>query len=277
MRVLVTGARGMLGAELCAMLAPRHEVAAFDLAEADLTRPEAVAAIAARRPEAVVHCAAMANVDGCERDPDAAYAANGLGTRHVALACQRLDVPLLYVSTDFVFDGAKREPYYEWDAPNPLGHYGRSKLAGEQAVRELLSRFFIVRTSWLFGQHGKNFVSGILAKARADGTVRVVNDQTGSPTYARDLSAAMIRLIESPYYGAYHLTNAGSCTWHAFAAEAVRIAGVRADVVPITSAEYPTPTRRPAYSVLRNFCWERTFGATLRPWQDALREHLSGA
>ncbi|MCU0606870.1 MAG: dTDP-4-dehydrorhamnose reductase [Candidatus Edwardsbacteria bacterium] len=275
MRILVTGARGMLGTDLCAELGKRHDVAGFDMAEADLTAPASVDALAAQRPQAVVHCAAMTDVDACERDPDAAYAVNGLGTRHVALACQRLDVPLLYVSTDFVFDGAKREPYYEWDAANPLGHYGRSKLAGEQAVRELLDKFFIVRISWLFGKHGRNFVASILAKARSEGTVRVVDDQTGSPSYAPDISAAMARLIESPYYGTYHLTNGGSCTWHGLAAEAVRFAGIKAEVAPIASADYPTPTRRPAYSVLKNFCWERTFGAPLRPWQDALREHLA--
>ncbi|MRR52014.1 MAG: NAD(P)-dependent oxidoreductase, partial [Rhodocyclaceae bacterium] len=143
MRILVTGARGMLGTDLCAELGKRHDVTGFDLAEADLTAPASVAALAAQRPQAVIHCAAMADVDGCERDPDAAYAVNALGTRHVALACQRLDVPLLYVSTDFVFDGAQREPYVEWDRPNPLGHYGRSKLAGETCVRELLPRHFI--------------------------------------------------------------------------------------------------------------------------------------
>ena len=271
----MTGARGMLGAELCAALAPTHEVVAFDLPEADLTAPGSIDAIAARRPEALVHCAAMTDVDGCERDPQAAYAVNALGARHAALACQRLGAPLLYVSTDFVFDGAKREPYYEWDQPNPLGHYGRSKLAGEQAVRELLAQFFIVRTSWLFGRRGRNFVDGILAKARADGAVRVVNDQTGSPTRAADLAAALARLIGTQYFGTYHVTNGGCCTWHELAAEAVRLSGIRAEVAPISSADYPTPTRRPAYSVLANFCWERTFGAPLRPWRDALKEHLS--
>lgn len=275
MKILVTGARGMLGTELCAVLRQRHDVLAFDAAEADLTKPAAVDLLAAPRPDAMVHCAAMADVDGCERDPDAAYAVNALGTRHAALACQRLDVPLLYVSTDFVFDGAKREPYYEWDQPNPLGHYGRSKLAGEQAVRELLAKFFIVRTSWLFGKHGKNFVSTIIQRARETGTVSVVDDQTGSPTSATDLCGAIARLIESPYYGTYHVTNGGACTWHALAAEAVRLAGIAAEVVPIRSADYPTPTRRPAYSVLRNFCWERTFGQPLRPWPEAVRSYFA--
>ena len=275
MKVLVTGARGMLGTDLCAELSRKHEVLAFDLAEADLTRPESVDILAAQRPAAVVHAAAFANVDGCERDPDAAYAVNALGTRHAALACQRLGVPLLYISTDFVFDGAQREPYYEWDRTNPLGHYGRSKLAGETIVRELLPKSFIVRTSWLFGRHGRNFISTILKKARETGQVKVVDDQTGSPTYTADLSAAIARLIATPHYGTYHLTNSGSCTWHGLAAEAIRAAGIKAEAVPIRSDEFPTPTRRPAYSVLRNFCWERTFGQPLRPWQEAVKDYLS--
>jgi dTDP-4-dehydrorhamnose reductase len=275
MKILVTGAKGMLGTDLCAELQKKHTVTGIDIDDTDLTKPDSVGVIEAHRPEAVIHCAAMANVDACERDPDAAYAVNGLGTRHAALACQRLGVPLLYVSTDFVFDGAKREPYYEWDQPNPLGHYGRSKLAGECVVRELLARHFIVRTSWLFGRHGRNFVSTIMEKAAAAGEVKVVDDQCGSPTYAPDLSAAITRLIETDYYGVYHISNSGSCTWHAFASEAVRLKGVNAKVMPISSAEFPTPTRRPAYSVLKNFCWEKTFGAPLRPWQDALKEYLT--
>jgi dTDP-4-dehydrorhamnose reductase len=275
MKILVTGARGMLGTDLCLELEKKHEVLAFDLAEADLTQPQAVDVLVRARPDALVHAAAFANVDGCERDPDTAYAVNALGTRHVALACQRLNVPMLYVSTDFVFDGEKHEPYYEWDQTNPLGHYGRSKLAGELTVRELSSKFFIVRISWLFGRHGKNFVSTIIQKAREAGQVKVVSDQVGSPTYAVDLSRAIARMIETQFYGTYHLTNGGQCSWHEFAAEAVRIAGIKAEVVPIRSGEFPTPTKRPAYSVLKNFCWERTFGAPLRPWRDALREYLA--
>lgn len=275
MKILVTGAKGMLGTDLCAELKKKHEVLGLDIEDADLSQPESVGILASHRPEAVIHAAAMTNVDACERDPDAAYAANALGTRHAALACQQLDIPLLYLSTDFVFDGAKREPYYEWDAVNPLGHYGRSKLAGEMCVRDLLRRYYIVRTSWLFGRHGKNFISAILSKAGATGEIRVVDDQTGSPTFTADLSAAIARLIETDYYGVYHVTNGGSCTWHAFASEAVRLKGIKATVVPISSGQYPTPTRRPAYSVLRNFCWEGSFGAVLRPWQDALKEYLS--
>ncbi|MDI6739554.1 MAG: dTDP-4-dehydrorhamnose reductase [Candidatus Edwardsbacteria bacterium] len=278
MKILVTGAKGMLGTNLCAELKKKHSVTGIDIGDIDLTKPQSVESLVKYCPvvpDLIIHAAAYTNVDGCERDPDTAYAVNGLGTRHVALSCQRLDIPLLYISTDFVFDGAKSEPYYEWDAVNPLNHYGRSKLAGEACVRDLLTKFFIVRTSWLFGKHGKNFVSTILKNTGEAGEIKVVDDQTGSPTYAPDLCNAIARLIDTQYYGLYHITNSGSCTWHAFASEAVRIKGIKASVLPISSDEYSTPTKRPKYSVLKNFCWERTFSPILRSWRDALKEYLA--
>ncbi len=275
MRLLVTGARGMLGSELCDILSANHQVVGIDIQEIDLTKGDAPQAVAGYLPEMVLHCAAMTDVDGCERDPAAARAVNGEGTRHVAMACRELGAPLLYISTDFVFDGAKGQPYCEWDSPNPLGHYGRSKLEGEQHVRELLKEFYIVRTSWLYGSKGRNFVRTVLAKAREAGTVRVVSDQVGSPTYARDLARAISQLISSGKYGTYHLTNSGICSWFDLARKAVELAGIPAAVMPITSGEYPTPTRRPAYSVLRNFCWERNFGSLLRPWEEGLADYLA--
>jgi dTDP-4-dehydrorhamnose reductase len=275
MRILVTGARGQLGAELCRELSGRHQVTGIDIQDLDLTGQDSVGRLVSYGPEMVLHCAAMTDVDGCERDPRKARAVNGDGTRHAALACRELNVPLLYISTDFVFDGAKGQPYCEWDTPHPLGHYGRSKLEGEQHVRELLKNFYIVRTSWLYGRQGKNFVQTVLAKARESGLVRVVSDQVGSPTYARDLCRAIAELIGSGRFGTYHLTNAGSCSWHGLACKAVELCGIPAKVVPISSSEYPTPTRRPAYSVLRNFCWERNFGKILRPWEEGLAEYLA--
>jgi dTDP-4-dehydrorhamnose reductase len=271
---LVTGAKGMLGRDLVPVLSERHQVDGVDIEDFDLTDPGSVAHMVSRKPELVMHLAAMTNVDGCEREPERALLVNGRGTRQVALACRELAVPMLYISTDFVFDGAKGEPYREDDRPNPLGHYGRSKLAGEEAVRELLDRYYIVRISWLFGRHGKNFVSTILNRARESGEVRVVNDQTGSPTYAPDLSQALAKLAESGRYGTYHITNSGTCTWHAFASEAVRLSGVKAKVIPISSKEFPTPTRRPVYSVLGNYNWIRDFGRPLRSWPEALADYI---
>lgn len=275
MRLLVTGARGMLGSDLRALLSAGHQVTGIDISEIDLTRDDAPRLLAGYRPEMVLHCAAMTDVDGCERDPEAARDVNGEGTRHVALACRELGAAMLYISTDYVFDGAKGQPYCEWDNPNPLGHYGRSKLEGEQHVRDLLKEFYIVRTSWLYGNKGRNFVRTVLARAREAGTVRVVSDQVGSPTYAKDLGRAISRLISSGKHGTYHLTNSGSCSRYDLARKAVELAGIPATVVPITSGEYPTPTRRPAYSVLRNFCWERNFGSPLRPWEEGLADYLA--
>lgn len=272
--ILVTGAKGMLGTDLCAELSAQHQVTGVDLGDFDLSHKEAVEAIADINPQLVVHCAAMTNVDGCEIDPDKAYLVNGLGTRHAALACQKLDIPLLYISTDFVFDGTKREPYYEWDSPNPLGHYGRSKLAGETEVRSLLNKYYIVRTSWLYGPNGKNFVASILKKARETGQVKVVDDQTGSPTYTRDLCNALSMLVQSNLYGVYHLSNSGSCSWHQFAKAAMQHAGVKADLLPIKSHEYPTPTKRPAYSVLNNFVWNKEFKTPLRHWEEGLKDYI---
>ncbi|MBI4727203.1 dTDP-4-dehydrorhamnose reductase [candidate division TA06 bacterium] len=274
MQILVTGAKGMLGTDLCAELSAQHQITGVDIGDFDLSQKKAVKAIADLNHQLVVHCAAMTDVDGCESDPDKAYLVNGLGTRHAALACQKLDIPMLYLSTDFVFDGAKREPYYEWDSPNPLGHYGRSKLAGEMEVRDLLKKFYIVRTSWLFGINGKNFVASILKKARETGSVKVVDDQTGSPTYTRDLCNALSMLIQSDLYGVYHLSNSGSCTWHQLAKKAVELAGIKAEVLPIKSHEYPTPTKRPAYSVLNNFAWTKDFKIPLRPWEEGLKDYI---
>lgn len=274
MRILVTGARGMLGRDLVPVLSERHLVDGVDVEDFDLTGQDAAKAIAARKPETVVHLAAMTNVDGCERDPERAMLVNGQGTRNVARACRELGIPMLYISTDFVFDGAKSSPYNEDDPVNPLGHYGRSKLAGEEAVKESLEKYYIVRISWLFGRHGRNFVSTILERARGKGELRVVDDQRGRPTYAADLSPALARLAESGKYGVYHLANSGSCTWFQFASEAVRLAGVKASVVPIKSSEFPTPTRRPAYSVLDDSKWIQNFGRPLRPWKEALAEYL---
>ncbi len=271
---MVTGARGMLGGDLVPVLSESCQADGVDIDDFDLTEPGAVDAISSRRPELVMHLAAMANVDGCERDPARAMLVNGQGTRNVALACRQLAIPMLYISTDFVFDGTKREPYSEDDPPNPLGHYGRSKLAGEEAVRELLEKYYIVRISWLFGRHGKNFVSTILDRARKFGEVRVVDDQTGSPTYAPDLSQALGLLAASGRYGTYHITNSGFCTWHGLAAEAVRLSGLKAQVIPISSADFPTPTRRPAYSVLGNYNWIAGFGKPLRNWREALADYI---
>lgn len=294
MRVLVTGACGMLGSEVCSALAGKHEVIATDVVGSasstsaarpkdmdteilDITDTGAVFdTINRARPETVIHCAAMTDVDGCERDPDAAHKVNAVGTWNLACACASIGCSIAYVSTDYVFDGEKCTPYTEFDLPNPLGAYGASKLAGERAIESICAKYYIVRSSWLFAPHGKNFALSILKAADAGPQLRVVEDQVGSPTYARDLAGFLASLVGSPLYGIYHYTNAGSCSWHEFACAILNAAGkTQVEVIPIKSEQWPTPTRRPKYSVLRHYRMELLGRDNARPWQEAVAEFVS--
>jgi len=245
----------------------------IDLPEYDVTDKGIMSAIADFEPDLVIHAAAMTDVDGCELHPEAAYKVNALGTRNVALACQRCDAPLLYVSTDYVFDGTEEEPYLEFHEPNPISVYGRSKLAGELFVRDLLNRFYIVRTAWLYSQQGNNFVNKVLQLAEERKELSVVTNEVGSPTYAPDLAQAIVRLIEHPLYGIYHLVNEGSCSRHGFAHKILELAGKSG--FPLYPAEsFNRPAKVPAHAVLRNFCAATQLGITLRPWEEALRAYF---
>jgi dTDP-4-dehydrorhamnose reductase len=232
-----------------------------------------VGQLVATGAELVIHPAAYTNVDGCARDPELAYRVNGLGTQYVALACRQLDAPLVYVSTNEVFDGRATEPYVEYDMAAPVNAYGRSKWAGECAVRELLSRFYIVRVAWLFGGE-RNFVRTVLRLAAEHDSLAMVADEVGSPTYAPDVAEALAKLIRQPFYGTYHLVNEGACSRLAFAGEILRQAG-RTDVElrPIKLAEYRRDSVVPPYTPLRNLA-ATALGARLRPWQEALAEYL---
>lgn len=287
MKVLVTGACGMLGRLVCSALEPNHHVIATDVLggceHLDITDTAEVFDVVERfQPETVIHCAAMTDVDGCERDPDRAHLVNAVGTWNLACACALVDCPIAYVSTDYVFDGEKGAPYTEFDKPNPVSAYGASKLAGERSVREVCRKHYVIRTSWLFAPHGKNFALTILnladsriAAGEADKPLRVVADQIGSPTYAKDLAGFLASLVGSPLYGTYHFTNAGSCSWHEFASKILEIAGkTQVQIVPIKSEEWPTPTKRPKYSVLRHYRMELLGRDCARPWQDAVREFV---
>lgn len=275
MRVMVTGAKGMVGKEVAARFAGGR-LLALDVEEMDITsRAEVHEAFSAFRPQAVVHCAAFTDVDGCEREPEKAYAVNAVGTRHVAEACRVHDAELVYISTDYVFDGAKEHPYIELDAPAPLGVYGKTKHAGELAVAQLLSRYFIVRTSWVFGD-GRNFVRTILEAARTRDTLEVVGDQTGSPTYAPDLAGALAALVGTTHYGVYHVTNEGFTTWFDFAAlilEEAGIEGVR--LTKISSAALARPAPRPENSRLAGASMAAAGLPALRHYREALREYLT--
>ena len=278
MRILVTGAKGMLGTDLVPALESAHQVVPADLEQADLTSWEAAwRLVEGAQPELVIHAAAMTDVDGCERDPEAAWRHNTLATWHVAAACQRLGAALLYLSTDFVFDGTKGGPYHEFDQPHPLNAYGASKWAGEVLVRQLCPCHYVVRTAWLFGRSGRNFVRTILARAREGGPLQVVADQVGSPTYSADLAAAIARhLVGNPCYGTYHLTNTGWASWADLAREAVAAAGLQCPVTEISAADWPSPTRRPAMSALEPLALRLQGRADMRPWQEAVAEMVRG-
>jgi dTDP-4-dehydrorhamnose reductase len=276
MRIVVTGADGQLGVELVRALAPQGEVVGTTIADLDLTDPGCAERVAALRPDWVVHAAAATDVDGCERDPAWALAVNGEGTRRIVEGCRRADAGLVYVSTDYVFDGRKGTLYAEDDPPAPLNAYGRSKLAGEEATRTLGGRWAIVRTAWLYGAQGKNFVKTILHRARAGQPLRVVDDQVGSPTYAADLADGMALLLSGGHTGVFHATNSGACSWFAFAREIVRLAGLSPDAVqPMTSTELDRPARRPAHSVLGGAAWQAAGLPPLRPWPEALAAMLA--
>jgi dTDP-4-dehydrorhamnose reductase len=287
-RVLVTGSCGMLGRLVCSSLSAEHTVLATDIVgeceQLDISNTDRVFEVFGRfQPETVIHCAAMTDVDGCERDPDRAYLVNAIGTWNIACACAHFGCPVVYVSTDYVFDGTKESPYTEFDKPNPINVYGASKLAGEEAVRDLCAKHFIVRTSWVIAPHGKNFALTILnlAKQRiveneTDKPLTIVADQIGSPTYAKDLAQFLSSLVGSPLYGIYHFTNSGYCSWYEFASKVIEFAGIdQVKVVPIKSEDWPTPTRRPKYSVLRHYRLELLGRDNVRDWKEAVRELVS--
>ncbi|HID86815.1 MAG TPA: dTDP-4-dehydrorhamnose reductase [Anaerolineae bacterium] len=272
MRIAITGAKGQLGTSLRNVLAG-ETLLLMDLPDHDITGVDVIPAIADFAPHVVIHAAAMTDVDGCELNPDAAFRVNALGTRNVALACQRCGAAMVYISTDYVFDGTKGEPYWEFDEPNPISIYGQSKLAGERTVQALLDRFYIVRTAWLYARGGNNFVAKILRLARERDELAVVTNEVGSPTYAPDLARAIARLIQHPLYGIYHLVNEGSCSRYEFARKILDYAGLE-DYALRPLESYPRPARPPAYAPLRNFVAATQLGIVLRPWEEALRAYF---
>jgi len=252
------------------------EVVEFPRARLEVSDEAAVrVAIEEAQPDVVIHCAAYTDVDVCETQVDLAMRVNGLAPGYLAAASKRAGALLVHISTDFVFDGRAVTPYLPDGAPNPLSVYGRSKLAGETAILESGCRFLIVRTSWLFGLHGRNFVKAILKKAAAGEPLRVVADQRGRPTYTVDLADGLIRLLAASAQGIFHVANSGECTWHEFAVEIVRAAGHSTPVAAITSAELNRPAQRPAYSVLDLTSYEEATGHRPPDWRDALRRYLA--
>ncbi|MBC7324319.1 MAG: dTDP-4-dehydrorhamnose reductase [Moorella sp. (in: Bacteria)] len=278
MRVLVTGAGGMLGQDVVGEMESRgHDVLPLTRAGLDITDERAVGeALSRHKPQAVINCAAYTKVDQAEEDYHWALKVNALGVRSLALACREADAVLVHISTDYVFDGQREKPWGIYEERNPVNAYGQSKYLGERFLETIAPKYFLVRTSWLFGKHGPNFVETILKLAREREGLAVVDDQWGCPTYTRDLARALADLLESECYGVYHITNQEATTWYHFAREILAVAGVNTPVKPVTSAEFPRPARRPAYSVLDPFPLQETIGYLLPPWQDALKRYLAG-
>lgn len=279
-RILVLGAKGMLGRDLMEVLRsslPSDQVVGWDIEEMDIQKKDdSVTKIEKLRPEIVIHIAAYTDVDGCELNKEKAFSVNGEGTKHVVLAAAKCHAKMVYLSTDYVFDGDKREPYVESDAPRPLNVYGHSKLQGEQYVQAFVKDFLIIRTQWLYGPFGKNFVSSVLRQAGEKNTLSIVDDQTGSPTYTVDLSNAISTLVQSDAQGIFHVANSGLCTWYTLGQTILRLSGLnRVRVVPISSKELGRPAARPSYSVLGCQKFEEETGLTMRPWPEALKDYLS--
>ncbi len=282
MKVLVTGSAGQLGQDLVLLLQKQgHEVLGCDRQEMDITNLEqCVEVIGGFGPDAVIHCAAHTAVDAAETDIDAAYLINATGSRNVAIAAERAGAKLVYISTDYVFDGMGSKPYHEYDNTDPQSIYGKSKRAGEILVQSLSSKFFIVRTSWVYGKYGNNFVKTMLKLGQEKPLLQVVDDQKGSPTYTVDLARFLLELIQTEKYGVYHASNSEACTWYEFTqaifAEAEEILGLKftAKLEPCGTEQFPRPAPRPRYSVMEHLSIRTNGFEDIRTWREGLRDFL---
>jgi dTDP-4-dehydrorhamnose reductase len=276
MKILITGAEGQLGRQLCDTLDNQHDLLATDLEELDVRDLSQIRqAMDEWRPDCVVHLAAMTQVDLCEAQAERAFDINALGSQYLALAAADVGAEMVTISTDYVFDGLCNRPYQPYDTPAPLNIYGWSKLHGERAVRDLLPRHYILRTSGLFGSGGTNFVSAILGKKRTGERFSVVADQRCRPTYAGHLAESICRVIGSGNYGLYHVASAGETTWFEFARAIVEQAGGDPEMIsPTAATELALPAKRPLYSVLDTRSFENTFGYLLPPWQNGLDDYF---
>ncbi|PQP84641.1 dTDP-4-dehydrorhamnose reductase [Paenibacillus sp. PCH8] len=282
-RVMVTGAAGQLGHDVVkSFQAEGHQILACDRDQMDITdQQQCTELIATFQPHLIVHCAAYTAVDQAEVDEDTAYTVNASGTRNIAVAAERVGAKLVYISTDYVFDGRGSRPYQEYDVTNPQSVYGKSKLVGERLVQSLCTRWFIVRTSWVFGVHGSNFVQTMLELLEKRPQLQVVHDQQGSPTYTVDLAQLVYTLSLTEKYGIYHVSNSGICTWYEFAQaigeEAVKQGRFKqpAELIPCTTDQFPRPAPRPAYSVMDQLAIRTNGLKPMRPWREALIAFLN--
>ncbi len=288
MKIIITGSKGQLGNELISILSKGYseigeipkelkncEIIPVDIDSLDITDASSVLSFVEKQAaDVIINCAAMTNVDGCETDYETAYKVNAAGVRNLAIAAQSTNAKLIHVSTDYVFAGDGVKPYIEWDLVNPQSIYGASKALGEKYALSFCDKSFIVRTAWLYGYIGKNFVKTIRRIARANQSIKVVNDQRGNPTNANDLAHHLLKLAVTNDYGIYHCTGKGECSWYEFAKKIVEYSGIDCVVNGCTTEEYNSPTKRPAYSSLRNLALECGVGDQMRDWETALKEYI---
>ncbi len=288
MKLLITGGKGQLGLQIKSILKKKAydlgpidsrlaecERRFIDLDDLDITDLNQVNDyIGGFQPDVVINCAAYTNVDGCESDKDTAFKVNSIGPRNLAIACEKYGAKLLHVSTDYVFNGEGNVPFCEYDAPQPVSVYGKTKHLGELYIRENCKRNFIVRTAWLYGEWGKNFVLTIMKAAKEKGHLDVVDDQRGNPTYAEDLAHHILKIILTDEYGIYHCTGTGECSWYDFASKIVEYSGIECTVTPVTSEKINRAAKRPSYSSLDNMMLRATIGDEMRQWDVALKSFI---
>lgn len=273
MRIAVTGSEGMLGHDIRRIFSD-VELSCLTYETLDITKLDAVVkCVREMKPDFMINGAAFTDVDRCESEPELAYLVNGIGARNVAIACEEIKCPVIQISTDYVFDGSKDGPYDEWDRTNPINQYGLSKLMGERFVTSLTNRYYVVRTSWLYGKNGKNFVDTIVRLLTERDGIDVVNDQVGSPTFTLDLARKLKEIIGKGY-GIYHVTNSGRCSWYDFAVAIAERRGFDKRITPVTSEMFKRPARRPANSVLGHTMLRLEGLGEMRRWEEALEEYL---
>lgn len=274
MKILVTGANGQLGREI-AIQGHAHELILTDYDSLDITNVKATQSFFREvKPEAVIHCAAYTNVDKAETDFDGAYKVNVVGAQNIAAGCLECGARMVYVSTDYVFDGLENKVYREYDKVNPQSVYGKTKELGEQMVRDILGRHYIARTAWLYGD-GNNFVRTMLNLAKTNSDLKVVNDQIGTPTSTTELAKSIFRLLATDAYGTYHMTCQGQCSWYDFACEIFHQANLEVKVHPVPTSQFLRPAKRPPFSVLENYLLKMTIGDEMCSWQEALKVYLA--
>jgi len=275
MKILITGAYGMLGSDLRDVLKD-HELIITGSKDLNITDQEKVIQfILEKSPQIVINAAAYTAVDNCESNYNDAYEVNSNGPKYLAIACNKLGIPLIHVSTDYVFEGNKKNPLVEEDKLGPKTVYGKTKLEGEKFIQDNTKKYFIIRTAWLYGIHAKNFVKTMLNLSKNNKELKVVNDQIGSPTYSYDLAKAIAELLNSDKYGIYHVTNKGECSWYDFAKKIFELSKININVNPVSTEEFPRPAPRPHYSVLSNEKWVNAGFTPMRKYEEALSEYLS--